>query len=284
VWIRADQPGRTHDQIVPLDRERRPEPAMLDRNPDWKGEIALVALGIKGAMQAPWTLRSVRIEPVGTTAVVSDIVRGWRAFEGWDGRSINVLFGGREEQRAWLPALAFAASLAAALAMLVVARRRGRRATTIALVAPFIAGWLVLDLRWQANLVEQARATIAQFGGRDWEARHLAMEDADLFKFVQSAVAKMPSEPQRVFVGSDFEYFRRRAGYHLYPHNVLAYSWGEAFQLKPGEYLLLYQKHDVKFDGAAQELLWDNGRRLDAIPVIAQRGAGLFLVGPKGGR
>ena len=37
----------------------------------------------------------------------------------------------------------------------------------------------------------------------------------------QAAIAKLPETPVRIYATSDFEYFRRRAGYHLYPHNVL---------------------------------------------------------------
>lgn len=284
VWVRTNQPGQPHDQRFVTDSRGFLEPTFLDRNPEWSGDVALLALGVKGVMERPWGVRQLRVEPVSVGSVIGDIVRGWNAFERWDGRSINVLFGGRDEQRAWMPPLVFAASVVAAIAVIVVARRRGRRAEASAIVVAFVVGWLALDVRWQVNQFEQARATIAEFGGKTWEQKHLAMEDGDLFRFVQAARAKLPDQPVRIFVNSDLEYFRRRAGYHLYPHNVLAYSWGEPSQLKPGEYLLLYQKADVGFAPAAEELRWANGRLLDAKPLLVQRGAGLFLVGPKGGR
>jgi len=284
LWIRLDQPGKPHDQRIPTDSRGVLEPALLDRDAAWSGDVTLLALGVKGPMERPWMLRSVSLQPITTGSVIGDIVRGWRAFERWDGRSINVLFGGRDEQRAWFPPLAFAASAIAALAVVVVARRRRVRVGPAPIIVAFLIGWLALDVRWQLNLVEQARSTVAEFGGKTWEQKHASMEDADLFRFVQAARARLPADPVRIFVNSDLEYFRRRAGFHLYPHNVLAYSWAEPSQLRPGEYLLLYQKADVRFDTAQEELLWANGRRLDAKPLLVQRGAGLFVVGPKGGR
>lgn len=285
LWVQRGESGRAQDQRIDVDAFNRLQPTLIDRSGGWSGELEFLALGVKGAMEGrSWTLRSVTLERAGVAAAMGDFIRGWRRFERWDGKSINVLFGGRDEQRAWLPPIAFGASALAVLALFFVARKRGQRVSPSVLVIPFIIGWLVLDIRWQSNLVRQAHATMKDFGGRNWAQRHEAMEDGDLFSFVQHAIAKLPTEPVRIFVGSDFEYFRRRAGYHLYPHNVLAYSWGEPFQLKPGEYLLLYQKSDVHLDPPKGELLWNNGRRLDVVPLLAQRGAGLYLVGPKGGR
>jgi hypothetical protein len=281
VWVRAGEPGKAHDRALALDVNRRVQPTMLDRDPEWRGDATLLALGVKGAMERPWTVRAVRVEPPSLGAVVADIVRGWAAFERWDGRSINVLFGGIEEQRAWLPPLAFVAAAAAALFAWWRARRRGARVPPALVLVPFLAAWLVVDARWQWNLFRQARTTIAEYGGRDWAQRHAMMEDGDLFRFVQQAIAKLPPEPVRIFVNSDYEYFRRRAGYHLYPHNVLAYNWGEPSHLKPGEYILLYQMADVRYDGGQRRLLWANGRRLAVTPIIAQRGAGLFVVRPE---
>jgi hypothetical protein len=277
IWVRRDEPGRPYDQRLEQDGARI-VPTLLDGNADWRDEIAFVAVGIKGAMKEPWSLRAFRLEPLGTAGIAADIVQGWTSLERWDGRSINVLFGGREEQRAWLPPLAFAASAIVALAAWLYARRRARRAAATLLALPFLLGWLVLDLRWQANLVEQAGLTWDAYGGRDLEARHLAMDDGDLFRFAQAAAAKLPETPARIYATSDFEYFRRRAGYHLYPHNVLAYNWADPSVMQPGDYIFLYQKADVGYDTGRRLLLWKSGPTLPVTPLLVQRGAGLFEV------
>jgi len=277
IWVRRDEPGRPHEQRLAQDGARIVA-TVLDGNPDWRDDIAFVAIGIKGPMKQPWSLRSFRLEPLGVRGIGADIVQGWTTFETWDGRSINVLFGGREEQRAWLPPLAFAAAVIAALAVAWVGRRRGRAAGSALLALPFLIAWLALDVRWQANLVEQARLTWSEFGGRSFEERHLAMEDGELFRFAQAAIAKLPESPVRIYATSDFEYFRRRAGYHLYPHNVLAYNWADPSVMQPGDYVFLYQKADVGYDTGRRLLLWKSGPTLAVTPLLAQRGAGLFQV------
>jgi hypothetical protein len=277
IWVRRDEPGRPHELPLALDGDRIVATA-LDAHPGWTGEIGLVAVGVKGVGDRPWTVRAFRLEPPGIAGAAGDIVRGWTAFAAWDGRSINVLFGGREEQRAWLPPIVFAATVLSTLVVWWLARRRGVRATPLALALPFLAGWLLLDLRWQDQLLRQAHATWADYAGRTWEQRHLAMDDGELFRFAQAAIARMPQEPVRVFATSDFEYFRRRAGYHLYPHNVLAYDWADPAVLRPGDYLFLYQKADVRYDTGRRMLLWASGPTLPVTPVVVQRGAGVFVV------
>lgn len=277
IWLRRDAPGRPFEQPLAVDHDRLVSTA-LDTNPDWRGDISFIAIAVKGPMARPWTLHAFRLEPMRVSGAMAEIVRGWTTFERWDGRSINVIFGGREEQRAWLPLLVFTASVVSALVVWVLARRRGSRSSAAALALPFLLGWLVLDARWQDNLLEQAGVTRTEFGGRTWEERHLAMEDGELFRFVQAAVARMPPPPVRIFATSDFEYFRRRAGYHLYPHNVLAYVWSDPSILRPGDYVFLYQKADVHFDPGKRMLVWKAGHSLPVTPLIAQRGAGVFVV------
>ena len=279
IWVRSDAPGRPFEQRLSKDGDRI-VPTTLDGNVDWRDDIAFLAVGVKGAMPRPWTLRSVRLEALGVGGIIADIWQGWTALERWDGRSINVVFGGRDEQRVWLPPIAFAASAIAALVVWLVARRRGVSAGTLAFAVPFLIGWLALDVRWQRNLVEQAQMTWSVFAGRDFDDRHLAMEDGDLFRFVQAAAAKLPETPVRLYAMSDFEYFRRRAIYHLLPHNAVAYNWPDPSVMEPGSYLFLYQKADVSYDTGRRMLLWKSGPTLPVTPLLAQRGAGLFLVRP----
>ncbi len=277
IWVRRDEPGRPFEQRLAQDGARI-VPTVLDGNPDWRDDIAFVAIGIKGPMERPWSLHSFRLEPLGIGGIAADIVQGWTSLERWDGRSINVLFGGRDEQRAWLPPLAFAASAFAAVVAWLLARRRGRIAAPALLALPFLIGWLVLDVRWQANLAEQAGLTWSAYGGRSLDDRHAAMDDGDLYKFARAAIAKLPETPVRIYATSDFEYFRRRAGYHLYPHNVLAYNWADPSVMQPGDYVFLYQKADVGYDTGRRLLLWKSGPTLPVTPLLAQRGAGLFQV------
>jgi len=56
----------------------------------------------------------------------------------------------------------------------------------------------------------------------------------------------------RLFVASEAIYFRERAAFHLYPHNVYANPHGNELpspdQVKPGDWMLVYQRRGVQFD------------------------------------
>jgi hypothetical protein len=277
LWMRSDESKHIFRHPIDLSHGR-PLPLFLDRDPEWRGQIAKLALSIKGPIPTPWRLVRIELTEVDPASILASLVADWTAFEPWEGHSINVVFGGLERQRVYLPLLAFVASVLAVTLLVAWSKRRHRKLAPTFLILPFIIGWLVLDLRWQANLLQQADQTYDLFGGLSWEERHLKMEDGDLFRFVQSARKRLPLQPVRIFAISDFEYFRLRAGYHLYPNNVLAFDWSDPGILRPGDYLLLYQKSDVRFDVTNSQLLWGDGRRVPVAPLATQRGAGLFEV------
>jgi hypothetical protein len=277
LWVRKTDPGVIHEQRL-NEEDGYPQPTLLDRSPEWRGEIAWVALGVKRAPQVLVVIRRVRLESVTPRAVAADLWRGWMHFNPWDGRSINVAFGGREEQRLFLVPLAFGAAALAVAFLVLRARRRRVPLSRAWVVVPFVLSWLLLDARWQAHLVHQARDTHALFGGKTLDERHMLMDDAALYRFIQDNRAKLPAEPARIFVTSDLDYFRLRGGYHLYPHNVLAFDWADPGILRPGDYLLLFQKADVRFDAARGELEWPGDRRVRVEALAAGTGQGLFRV------
>ena len=56
IWVRAGEAGRANDQHLLTDRRGAIEPALVDRDPAWRGDITFLAIGIKGPMESPWTL------------------------------------------------------------------------------------------------------------------------------------------------------------------------------------------------------------------------------------
>ena len=278
IWARASEPGKINEQSLPLDDHRRPMPMLLDTQPEWRGDIAVVALGVKGAAQFPWRVERVTLDTPGMAGVARGIVDDWTDYDAWDGRSINVAFGGREMQRAWLPPLAFVAAVLAFAFLRVRSKRRGTPMPIAHAVLPFVVAWLVVDVRWNAELTDKARETWGRFAGKSLDERHRAMEDGDLYQATTMAREQLPSTPARIFVGSDFEYFRLRAAYHLYPHNVLPVGWQDGKVMRPGDYVFLYQKADVRFDATHAALIWPDGTRSQVAPLFARSGAGLFRV------
>ena len=126
-------------------------------------------------------------------------------------------------QRLPLPLLLACAIALIALTAWLLLRGRDRDwipGVASAAIAVALVAWFVLDARWTVNLVREAQATASRYAGKDSDEKHLAGEDRDLFAFIEKARAQLPREPARVFVIADADFFRGRAAYHLYPHNV----------------------------------------------------------------
>ena len=145
-----------------------------------------------------------------------------------------------------------------------------------------VLGWLVLDARWTFALGRQSAETGRTFGGKSDADRHLAADDGPLYAFVTRAKAAMPPTPQRVFVVAQAHYFRGRAAYHLYPHNVFfdprADTIPPAASMHPGDWMLVYQRPGIQYDREHKMLRWDNGQTRGAELVLLDAGAALFRI------
>ncbi len=260
-------------------------PVILARDPGWIGHITGIGLAIRGSLTQPFAITVVAANPSGALSVLRDRVREWLTFEPWSGTSINAINGGDDVQSLPLPLL-LAMSMALAISVLWLWRRFHPAADVVniatAIAVMFVICWLVLDARWTWNLARQVRSTIAQYGGKDWQGKHLAAEDAAVFEFVERARAEMPATPVRIFVASESDYFRERAAYYLYPHNVHAEPRRNDLpppeQLKPGDWMLVFQRHGVQFDPAAGKLRWDGGVPVSAQLKLRGQGGALFLI------
>ena len=183
-----------------------------------------------------------------------------------------------------MPLLLAAATVLTTGALLAIDRVRARtpRATVAAVAAIALVAWFALDARWGANLVRQVRETARQYAGKDWRDRHLAAEDGALFAFIEKARAIMPAAPARVFVMSDTNYFRGRAAYHLYPHNV----WYEPYRndvppierLRPGDWLVVFQRRGIDYSAALHRLRFEGDKTIAADLKLLEHGGALFQV------
>ena len=260
-------------------------PVILANDAGWLGQVTGIGLAIRGTLTQPLGISGVAAKPSGAIGILQDRAREWLAFERWSGTSINTIVGGDEVQPLSLPLL-LATSIALAAAVMVL-RQRFRPAQpkadlAAAIAIMFVASWFVLDARWTWNLARQVQVTFAQYGGKDWHGKHLAAEDGALFEFVEKARAEMPTAPTRIFVASEADYFRERAAFHLYPYNVYADPRTNALpppeRIKPGDWMLVYQRRGVQFDPSAGKLRWDGGTPVSAQLKLRGEGAALFLI------
>jgi hypothetical protein len=145
-----------------------------------------------------------------------------------------------------------------------------------------VAGWLLLDLRFQVNLWRQLAQTAATFAGKTGEEKRLASDDHELYVLMKEVRAALPAPPVRIHFIADDQALRTRGSYFLYPQNVY-YSDGTRArkpvpeELRSGDYVLLFLTNDLGYDSAAQALVWPDGRRKLAEQILS-RPPGLVLV------
>jgi len=285
LWRTDVEPARVNKRVLDVQGDGLLVPADVHEDPHWLGRIVGLALVVQGPIERPLHIRGVVAKAGGAAGTLRDRSREWTAPEPWTGASINTVVGGADVQQLPLPAL-LAAAIAVAVVMLwLVMRRRGEGvATAVAAgaVALALVAWLVLDARWMVNLTREAHATALQFAGKDQQQKHLAAQDRDLFAFIEKARGVMPKDPARVFVLADADYFRGRAAYHLYPHNVWFDPYRNAVppadQLRAGDWLVVYQRRGVQYDAARHSIRFDDGATVAAEVKLIDHGGALFLV------
>ena len=148
--------------------------------------------------------------------------------------------------------------------------------------AMFLGAWIALDARWMWNLARQVNVTAKLYAGKSWHERHLAADDREVFAFIEKVRAQLPPPPARIFVVADEHYFRDRSAYHLYPYNVFFDPWRNtmppASAVRPGDFMVVYQRRGVQYDAAEQRLRWEGGTPIRAELLFADAGAAMFRI------
>lgn len=284
LWRNDYQPGRLFSRALTVEAGRV-LPARLSGDPNWVGKISGLALALRGTFHQAIVVRGAAAKPMTAGEVLRDRVGEWFAFEPWSGASINSTVGGADVQDFPLPVFLAAIVAFSALVYAALARRRPAWVgpfRPVLVVGLFVAAWILLDMRWQWNLIRQARATYVQYAGKSWQERHLAAEDGMLFAFIEKVRAKLPPPPVRVFVASSVHYFRDRAAWHLYPYNVFFDPTQDTIppssMMRSGDYLVVFQRRGVQYDAALQNLRWDGGEPVLADLLLVDDGSALFRI------
>ncbi len=283
AWRSDAQPGRTQG-LPAIVEGGRMRPVIVADAPGWIGTISGLGLVVSGRLVAPLRITGVTAKPMGAMEILRDRAGEWLAFEGWSGTSVNVVAGGADAQDLPLtPLVAVVVALGAAL-LLGLHRWKPQRVPEVAagVACLFLVGWFVLDLRWTANLVRQVATTWQTFGGKSEREKRLADVDGQLYLFIENVRTALPATPQRVWVVSDAPYFSGRAAYQLYPHNVHFQARGRALPerdwVKPGDWLLVFNRRGVEFSETRRTLRWDGSTEVAAEMKVAGPGAALFQV------
>jgi hypothetical protein len=258
-------------------------PLELTADDGWRGTITGVALLVRSNLPVPLRVGSVRIVSRSASAVATEIFRQWGTHIVLRGYSIGFPFDAeRAHDLTALIAVAFAEGLALS-AYVLLARWRGWRRDRRVLWGIFLGGWLLLDLRWQANLWGEVGERAKRFAGKTADEKHLAAEDAPLFALVEKMKTGLPAAPARIVLYCDNAFICARAAFFLYPQNVhRAVHRGvpppTPDELKSGDYLLLIYSRALGYDRERQLAVWRDGRSRPAEEILLQPEALLLRV------
>lgn len=244
----------------------------LAERPEWQGNIGALFLVVAGALPQPLTIHRIEIRPPipVASAILRQVWNEWTTFEGWRGHSINFIVGGTRDGL-FPPVLAAALWVVFSAALYSIMRLFGGgtwRAVPFAVI--LLAGWLMLDARWQFDLLRQLQITGEQYAGKSYEEKRMAAEDRGLFLFAEEVKRRIAPAPARIFLiaaapnkAPDY-YIRTRLSYFLQPHNVGSLWSGLPVEgIGPGDYVIILHPHQwIREDIASGELRWREERVL----------------------
>ena len=290
AWRTRENPRRTYSKPLSW-LSGRVAPLRLGASDGWRGTITGVALVARGALTTPLEVRSLTLPSTSLSATLAENFAQWGMRFPLKGYAISFPF---DAERAHFMPIAQAMAVACGIAIavyLAVAYVRTRRFDWRGPSLIFAIAWIVLDLRWNANLGREVTAAAAQFGGKTGDQKALAADDAPLVALAFQLRPVLPPPPARVIVLSDNGVMALRVTHFLFPLNVsrnarphnLERDFGKAptpsrDTLRSGDHLVLLFYSGLRYDAERKELVWPDGGTRSAEIVVATPGALLVRV------
>ncbi len=288
-------------------KAHRTAPLQTKELEGWRGDIIAVSALAQGDIKTPIRIQSIELRGARISDSFFAMLSEWASFEPWDGSSINFLKGGSKEPKTSL-ALVLAATVLLSFIGFKAAQRGWHLPGTVIPVwiwpVTFFAAWIIMDFRWQANLLTQLNFTRDLFAGKSNEEKHnvdtrgLAefMEKAKVMiaadpsitgamgvKAVDPKIATQPPSP-KVYIFSDSEFSRVKGAYFMLPLNVFANPKDPNFDhpnvYRPGDFFVLYRKSGARYIPAEKTLVYNGDKRLRMEPLTLADGNGVFRVIP----
>ena len=228
-------------------------------NGEWSGKVAGLALAFKLKPNTGLVFQSATLLPDTGRSIIAQVISEWLDPERWNMRSVNYIFGAAPNPRiTMLPAIVFVAALAGVI-YIALARRKGLAASVAVGVGLAVGAWMVVDAKWQFNLLANLYETNETYAGKTLDEKHKAAEDAMIYLLAQNIRRALPSDTTKVTLVSDFagsELFLGRLRYYLFP------LWlnDRLDQLDQHAVLAIVKPAHLVRDVAAGTLTWADGR------------------------
>lgn len=249
----------------------------------WSGVVTEVGLLLTGPVPEPVTVRYIEAEPLTPGSLWPVLWTQWRSFLPWKQASVNFLNVSRGTYLSPVVAAAMWIVLVWVCYRLLAGRQlwNWRWAFSIFLVA-----WILLDLRFQSDLLFKLRETRFNYAGKSVEARLASGPDAVLYEAVRHFLDQVDTSNTRVFVLTDEPaavraYKRHRVHYYLLPVNAFSgmRQPPSPDQLVPGDVIFIVGPHGrVHFNNARSELVWRDDQRVGVSRLYVTGNAAAYRV------
>ena len=291
IWQVQTDPSNIHQAPLQLADLQQARFDLRDQ-PQWQGYIVNFGFMVRGPFIQPLRIRQVELLPQPLNA--GDLLRQawaeWTTSEYWSQRSAHYI-SGAPYQALFHPVIVAAFWIGSSALLYgfwwLASSRRRFEFSAFALL--FLAGWWLVDLRWQVDLAQRSLKTYERFSGKNDVDKKLAADDGELFQFLLQVRAYLPEKPARIFIVNDDaankaiarNYLVARTRYHLMPHNSFADVTDESQfgKAKVDDYILVlrpdkglrYQQASLRFDPVQGFLAWE----ADRLPVRFLHGAAM---------
>jgi hypothetical protein len=199
----------------------------LSLEPDWRGEISEFGFLLAGDSGETVQIGDILLVSESLKSKLQMTWQSWTTFEEWSQKSINFLNGGDRHQVVSLPLFVTCCLLTTLLLFWIFSRFSPNISSQhylsyIGLL--FLLAWIVVDIRWSANNINQIRHSIQNLWTSD---SHLSTE-MELVKDIENYAQKLKKQvfgnkPARIIIIGDVnseDFYLLRAKYHLLPHSI----------------------------------------------------------------
>lgn len=272
------QRGRFLVGWVSHESERRPkvirlEPvsdtvyaAILDRESGWSAAPVQWFLIFEGAPAAAADLLRIALDSPERSwgGVWRAAWLYWSARDGWSGRG----WPGYSVDQIGVPdrgpplTLVLVVAVWTVLSLLILGlwfRFSRQPWTWLPLIALGFVAWLILDIRWQVDLLSQLNATRTEFSGLTTLEKRLVSTDGRIVGFVEAVRERVDELPGRLFIVAerDHNYAALRSKNYLLPLNAETMLPASSL-LAEGDYLMVFSAAErLSVHGHGREALRD---------------------------
>ena len=199
----------------------------LSLEPGWRGEVSEFGFLIAQDPGETVDIGDILLASESLKTKLLMTWQSWTTFEAWSQKSINFLYGGDRHQVVSFPLFVTFCLLTALLLFWLFSRFSS--ITRSQLYLPyigllFLSAWIVVDIRWSANNVNQIRHSLLGL----WTSDKQLTTEMELAEDIENYAQELKNQvlgkkPARIVMIGDEnteDYYLLKAKYHLLPHSI----------------------------------------------------------------